>query len=149
MHNPTVYSQQMSPLTLIVTLALMILLTVSNWKIFVKAGEPGWKAIIPFYNAYTQFKFSVGNGWMFLTMYVPYFLMTIFTNLMNSNPDSLIFPILVIVAAIITVISSIWVTVNMCKHFGKGIGFAIGAILLSFIFYPILAFGSAQYSEEI
>lgn len=148
MYNPTVYSQQMSPLTAVISLALMILLIVSNWKIFVKAGEPGWKAIIPFYNAYTQYKFSVGNGWMFLTMYVPYFFMMIFTNLMNSNTDSLVFPILVIIMGVITLVSFIWLNIKMCRCFGKGIGFAIGAIILPIIFYPILAFGSAQYSRE-
>lgn len=37
-------------------LAIAILVIVAMWKIFQKAGEPGWKAIIPFYNSYTMYK---------------------------------------------------------------------------------------------
>ena len=40
----------------IISLALTALAIIAYWRIFVKAGEEGWKAIIPFYNAYTAMK---------------------------------------------------------------------------------------------
>ena len=52
------------------SLAVAVLGIVAMWKIFEKAGEPGWAAIIPFYNAYVLFKITWGNGWMFLLMLI-------------------------------------------------------------------------------
>ena len=90
---------------------------IAMWKIFAKAGKPGWAAIVPFYNLYVLFEITWGNGIMFLLMLIP------FVNF---------------IIAIITM-------VKLAKAFGKGGGFAAGLIFLSFIFMLILAFGSAQY----
>jgi len=111
------YSYDGSPAATWFGLILGILGVVALWKIFVKAGEPGWAAIVPFYNAYVLFKITWGNGWLFLLMLIP------FVN---------------IVIAIITM-------VKLAKAFGKGGGFAVGLIFLSIIFYCILAFGDADY----
>ena len=94
-----------------------ILGIIAMWKIFTKAGEPGWAAIIPFYNVYTLFKITWGNGWKFLLLLIP---------------------IANIVIMIIT-------EVKLAKAFGKSNGFAVGLVLLSTIFMLILAFGSSEY----
>lgn len=101
----------------ILGLALLILAIVAMWKIFEKAGEPGWAAIIPFYNIYVLFKITWGNGWKFLFLLIP---------------------IANIVFAIITM-------VKLAKAFGKGSGFAVGLIFLGTIFSCILAFDNSQY----
>ncbi len=111
------YSYEASPFMTVVYLAVMVLGIVAMWKIFEKAGEPGWAAIIPFYNLYVLFKITWGNGWKFLFLLIPF-----------AN----------IVFAIITM-------VKLAKAFGKSGGFAVGLIFLSIIFYCILAFGDAQY----
>ncbi len=111
------YSYQASPFMTIVYLAVAVLGIVAMWKIFEKAGEPGWAAIIPFYNLYVLFKITWGNGWKFLFLLIP---------------------IANVVFAIITM-------VKLAKAFGKSGGFAVGLIFLSIIFYCILAFGDAQY----
>ena len=111
------YSYQASPFMTVVYLALAVLGIVAMWKIFEKAGEPGWAAIIPFYNLYVLFKITWGNGWKFLFLLIP---------------------IANFVFAIITM-------VKLAKAFGKSGGFAVGLIFLSIIFYCILAFGDAQY----
>lgn len=90
---------------------------VCMWKIFAKAGEPGWACIVPFYNLYVEFKITWGNGLFFLLMLIPG------------------------VNAVIGIITM----VKLAKVFGKGGGFAVGLIFLSIIFLPILAFGDAQY----
>lgn len=101
----------------IVVLALGILGIVCNWKIYAKAGQPGWGALIPIYNVYLLFKITWGNGW--------YFLLTLI-------------PIANVVIAILT-------QVKLAKVFGKDSGFAVGLIFLSFIFLPILAFDKSEY----
>ena len=101
----------------IVVLALGILGLVCNLKIYAKAGQPGWGALIPIYNVYLLFKITWGNGW--------YFLLTLI-------------PIANVVIAILT-------QVKLAKVFGKDGGFAVGLIFLSFIFLPILAFDKSEY----
>ena len=101
----------------IIYLAVIVFYVFVMWKIFVKAGEPGWASIVPFYNTYVLFKITWGNGWLFLLSLIPFVNVVIF---------------------IITY-------VKLAQAFGKGGGFAAGLILLSFIFLPILAFDSSDY----
>ncbi|MDO4847574.1 MAG: DUF5684 domain-containing protein [Clostridiaceae bacterium] len=90
---------------------------VAMWKIFTKAGEAGWKSIIPILNIYTYVKIADGNGVKFLLLCIP----------------------------IVNIIFGIIFTVKFGKAFGKSGGFIAGLIFLPFIFMLILAFGSAQY----
>jgi len=101
----------------ILSLAIAVLSIVALWKIFEKAGEPGWAAIIPFYNLYVLFKITWGSGWKFLLLLIP-------------------------IANIVIVIITL---VKLAKAFGKSGGFAVGLIFLSVIFYCILAFDSSTY----
>ncbi len=96
---------------------IAILVIVGLWKIFKKAGQPGWAAIIPFYNLYITLKVAGMSGWWFWAFFIPF----------------------------LNIIAMIIMWYNVGKAFGKGIGFAIGLILFGFIFIPILGFGSAQY----
>ena len=106
-----------SAVSSIVGLAVAILVLVGMWKIFVKAGKPGWGAIIPFYNLYCLFDMSFGKGWMFLLTIIP----------------------------IVNVVVEIILCVKLAKAFGKGGGFAVGLIFFPFIFVPVLGFGDAEY----
>lgn len=101
----------------IICLAVSIFAIVCMWKIFAKAGKPGWAAIVPFYNLYILFEITWGNGILFLLTLIPF------------------------VNAIIMLITY----VKLAKAFGKSGGFAVGLIFLPIIFLPMLAFGSAQY----
>lgn len=103
--------------TMIIALIPSIILIIAMWKVFDKAGKPGWAAIIPFYNTYTLFEVAGMNGWMFLLMLIP----------------------------IVNVIILIMMYINLAKAFGKSGGFAVGLIFLNFIFMLILGFGSAKY----
>ncbi len=101
----------------VVVLLLCVLIFVGMWKVFAKAGEPGWAAIVPFYNSYVLFKIAMGNGWLFLLSFIP-----------------AVGSIAVLVAYYM-----------LAGKFGKGVGFGIGMVLLSPIFLLILAFGDADY----
>ncbi|MEO7724121.1 MAG: DUF5684 domain-containing protein [Chthoniobacterales bacterium] len=101
----------------IVWLILCLVVLIALWKVFTKAGQPGWAAIIPIFNLYIFCKIAGRPGWWLLLMLIP------------------------IVNFIIWIILSI----DLAKNFGKGAGFGIGIALLSFIFLPVLGFGDAQY----
>jgi ABC-type sulfate transport system permease subunit len=105
------------PVFWIIYSAVIILLIASIWKVFSKAGQPGWASIIPIYNVYIMCKVAGRPGWWVLLMLIP----------------------------LVNVIIGIILNVDISKGFGKGVGFAIGMIFLPFIFWPILGFGSAQY----
>ena len=94
-----------------------VLLLIAAWKILTKAGEPGWKAIVPFYNMYMLVKIADGKGIKFLLFLIP------------------------IVGFVYDIIFSI----RLAKAFGKGTGFGIGLFFLPNVFSLILGFGSAEY----
>jgi len=108
---------EVSPVSLIISLLIALLMIVAMWKVFTKAGQPGWASIIPIYNLYIWCKIVGRPWWWILLMLIP------FVN----------FIILIILC------------IDTAKSFGKGAGFGIGLALLGIIFWPILGFGSAQY----
>ena len=55
----------------IISFIIAIATIIGWWKLFVKAGEPGWKAIVPFLNIYTYFRITGRNGWTLLLMFIP------------------------------------------------------------------------------
>ena len=101
----------------VIVLVIAVVCLVGMWKMFVKAGKPGWGAIIPFYNMYCLFEMSFGTGWLFLLLFVP------------------------CVNAVIMIV--IWI--KLAQAFGKGAAFGVGILFLPFIFLPMLGFGDAQF----
>ncbi len=98
---------------------LLALLTIAAlWKVFEKAGEPGWKSIIPFYNMWVLAEIAGLPGWVGLLAYIPY------------------------LGAIVI----FYIYYELAKRFNKGVLFALGLFFLPVIFFPILGFGDAQYT---
>lgn len=106
---------------LLVYLALIVVVIAGMWKMFAKAGQPGWAAIVPIYNIYILCKIVGRPGWWVLLLLIP----------------------------IVSIIFAIILCVDLAKAFGKGVGFAVGIIFLGFIFIPILGFGKAQYQGPV
>ena len=104
----------------IVSLIIVIIVLAASWKMFSKAGESGWKCIIPIYNVYTWFGITFGkeNAIKFLFLLVPFYNIYVMIK---------------------------WY-IALAKAFGKGGWFTVGMIFLPFIFFPIIGFGSAQYA---
>jgi hypothetical protein len=98
----------------------MVISIVSMWKIFTKAGKPGWASIIPIYNIVVLFRISGLNALLILLMFIP----------------------------IVNVVMIFVLYINLAKSFGKGAGFGLGLIFLNIIFMPILAFSNAEYQGE-
>jgi len=106
-----------SALGLLIGLAFFVVILAAMWKIYTKAGEPGWAVIVPFYNFIVLLRIIGKPWWWLLLCFIPF----------------------------VNFVMLILIYVGLAKSFGKGVGFGIGLILLSPIFIPILGFGSAQY----
>jgi len=124
------FAGSMSLVSILISLAIAVVMIIANWKIFTKAGEEGWKCIIPFYNMYTQYKFT-WNTKMFWIMF--------------GLSLACIIPLLGFVAAIAVFVINIMALNKLAKSFGKGTGFTVGLIFLNAIFLLILGFGDAEY----
>ena len=98
-------------------LLLFVVIIVANWKIYEKAGQPGWASIIPIYNMYILLKIVGKPTWWLILMIIP----------------------------VVNIVFIIWAINMLSKSFGKDEGFTVGLLLLGFVFYPILGFGDAQY----
>lgn len=125
--NPSDYSsmlQEQFTTVAIVSLIILVVSIIANWKIFTKAGEKGWKSIIPIYNSVVLFKIIGLSPWLLL-IYLAAFI-----------------PVIGSIAIIVLSIVSVY---YLSKSFGKGAGFTVGLIFLPQIFQLILAFGSAEY----
>jgi hypothetical protein len=102
---------------MIVMLVIAVFFIACQWKIFTKAGKPGWACIIPIYGTIVFLDIAGKPAWWFILFLIP----------------------------IVSLVISLLTLISFCQAFGKGAGFAIGMIFLPFIFLPMLAFGSAQY----
>ena len=116
--EPTPAQTAMATGFLVLWVVVVLLLIAAMWKVFTKAGEPGWAAIVPIYNYVVLDRIAGRPSWWILLWFF-------------------IFPIPYIV-----------VSFDIAKRFGKGAGFAIGLIVLPIIFYPMLAWGDARYSPQ-
>jgi len=104
---------------LLIALVLRLIIVAGSWKMFSKAGKPGWAAIIPIYHFVVLLEITGKPIWWLLLLLVP---------LLN-----LLIVIIVVLA--------------LAERFGKTPGFAAGVLLLPFIFIPILGFGDATYQD--
>jgi hypothetical protein len=101
----------------IVGLLFAVVVIGALWKIFTKAGQPGWAAIIPIYNLIVLMRIVGRPGWWVVLMLIP----------------------------IVNIIILILVYIDLAKSFGHGIGFALGLIFLNVIFLLILGYGGSRY----
>ncbi|CAN5398960.1 hypothetical protein BH09BAC6_BH09BAC6_07420 [soil metagenome] len=98
-------------------LIIAVITVVGKWKIYEKAGKPGWAAIIPVYTWIVMLEIVGKPIWWIFLFFIP----------------------------CVNIIFMIWTINLLSKSFGQTEGFTIGLILLGFIFYPILGFGNYQY----
>jgi hypothetical protein len=101
----------------IVGLLVAVLVIAGMWKIFTKAGKPGWAAIIPIYNLIVLLQIAGKPLWWIVLFCIP----------------------------VVNFVAAVMVLISVAKAFGKGTGFAIGMLLLGPIFIPILGFSDAKY----
>lgn len=124
---------------MIVYLAIIILLIASMWKIYTKAGQPGWACIVPIYNVIVLLRIVGKPTWWLFMMLMPLVSFVFF-------PVSVVlFGIVYFITLVVTIVYVVWTYNMLSKSFGRDEGFTAGLILLGFVFFPILGFGSATY----
>ena len=101
----------------LIMLVIGIFMLAVMWKIYTKAGKPGWASIVPIYNVIVLLEMINRPLWWILLLFIP----------------------------LVNFIVLIMIIVDLAKAFGKSVGFAIGMIVLGIVFYPLLAFGDAEY----
>ncbi len=114
----------MTGLYLVLFLVYFVPTVAGTWKVFAKADEPGWAAIVPFYNITVQLRIIRRSKWWMLAYALP-----------------VIFAPLFVVAIAIGVLFGL----DLAKSFGRSAAFGVGVGLLPFIFLPILGFGGDEY----
>ncbi|MBI2397821.1 MAG: signal peptidase I [Xanthomonadales bacterium] len=102
---------------MLVWLAVIVAILAGFWKVFVKAGQPGWACLVPIYNIVVMLQIVGRPIWWLVLLLIP----------------------------IVSLVVMIIVSIDMAKSFGKGTGFGVGLALLGPIFYPMLGFGDAKY----
>ena len=112
---------------MILVAGIVVVTLIGMWKVFTKAGEPGWAVLIPIYNLIVLLRI-VGLPWYWV-----------------FAPFVAIIPILGWIAYVVWVV---WVHHRISTRFGQGVGFTIGLTLLGPIFWLILGFGSSKYLAE-
>lgn len=107
-------------LIVLLELALVVFMFASMWKIYTKSGQEGWTCLIPIYNYIILLKIVGKPWWWLLLMMIPF----------------------------AGIVWSVWTMNLLSKSFGKEEGFTVGMVLLPFVFFPILGFGSAEYKGQ-
>ncbi len=89
----------------------------TSWVVYEKADQPGWASLIPIYNGLVMLDIARKPRWWFWLYLVP----------------------------LVNIVIGFKVVFSVARNFGKSTGFGVGLALLGFIFWPILAFGDAEY----
>jgi hypothetical protein len=98
-----------------------LLVIVALWVVFQKAGESGWKSLIPFYNVYILMQISGKPGWWFILLLIP----------------------------VVGLAVNLLAMLSLAEKFGRSPVFAVGLLLLPMFFFPLLAFGGSQYQFAV
>ena len=109
------------------TILVVLVFIIAGWRLFSKAGKPGWAIVVPFYNLYIYTQIIKRPGWWILLYF------------------SIAIPA---VGALGLVFLSIIDQLRLAKVFGRSAGFGVGLILLGWVFFPILAFSKSQYDAH-
>lgn len=124
----------------LISLAIAIFSIVCQWKIFKKAGQPGWAALIPFYNIYVLFKIAWNTNmfWIYLGVVIG---ADILGNIIPGGFGAFV----LFVGYIAVFVLAVMMHIKLTKAFGHGGAFAVGLVLLHVVFMAILAFGNSTY----
>ena len=102
---------------LIIQLAIIAFFVWVFWRIFEKAGKPGWAAIIPIYNVIVMLEIVGRPWWWIILFFIP----------------------------LVNIVIGFIVALDLSRSFGHDLAFALGLFFLGIIFYPLLAFGGDSY----
>ena len=141
---------------MIISIAICILQIVALWKVFEKAGEAGWKSIIPIYNLYILFKITKSKNFGFYlgALIVGSIMVSVgafFSTYMAFGAmEPSIWVTVLDIAGIVFMFASIVIQIQMLNRlshcFNHGTGFTVLLVFLPIIAYCIMAFSSDQFT---
>lgn len=103
---------------MVIYFAVIVLMIAGLWKLFEKAGKPGWAAIVPIYNYIVALEIIGRPAWWIVLLILP----------------------------CVNIVVLFIIMIDLAKSFGKETGYGIGMAVLPFIFLPMLGFSDAQYA---
>ena len=112
---------------MIIAFIIALVQIIAMWKLFTKAGQKGWKSLIPIYSSVILFRIAKISPWLLLAFFAA---------------------IIPFVGWIVVIALNAYFAYNLAKAFGKDGGYAVGIFFLPIIFYMILAFGKSEYIGE-
>ena len=130
----------------VVCIVWYVLQVIANWRIFTKAGEKGWKSIIPVYNTYITFKIAWKPVFFWVSLAVTV-AAGVCSALMPADAGGAA-PVLTVItyaAMVAGVVMYVVCSHKLSKAFDHGVGFTLGLIFLNPVFLLILGLGSSQY----
>lgn len=123
---------------LIPVIIISVFMIIANFKLYKKAGEEGWKCLIPYYNTWTECTFlGINTNWVWILLGSSFVL-----GFLDGLLDTTLFSY---VSYAITLYFNVLRSVSMAQSFGKDTGFGMGILFLPIVFIPMLAFGKAEY----
>lgn len=125
---------------IMIMLVWLVLQVIASWMIFTKAGEAGWKALIPIYSSYLVYKIAWNTAWFWLVL-VSGIVSSFLRTQSDNGPLMILGQGLIIATTVIGCINYY----KLSKSFGHGIGFTLGLIFLNPIFLLILGLDSSGY----
>lgn len=149
----------------VLTLSIImgVLLIIAGWKIFEKAGEKGWKILIPIYDLYILFKICGLKNWFWVVFCVtiiasiiagsnmPPYVEDAYGYHIDPNVDLTQYPGYItgmIISCVVSIVAEVAIAIKLAKAFGKGVGYTLGIIFLPNIFTLILGFGKAKFDTK-
>jgi len=98
-------------------IAIAFVIVAAYWRVYTKAGQPGWASLVPIYNLYVLLQIVGRPSWWLILYLIP----------------------------IVNVVVGVIVYLDLARSFGRSSLFGLGLFFLSIIFIPILAFGDDSY----
>ena len=131
------------------SLLLALLMLIAMWRIFTKAGEKGWKCLIPIYNLYVLWRIG-WNTEKFWKVFTGSLIVFVFAGILSAFGETgrILIALLVIGWSVYTIYCTFKMAITMAHRFGKSTAFGVvGLVIFSVIGFLILAFGSADYDQ--
>lgn len=138
---------------MVVGFIIVFVLVVTNWRIYTKAGQPGWASIVPIYNLFVMMDIiRKPRSWALIILVLGIIgsILTAMQPAAGSDKDpNLMISLIQIVVSLVSIYYSVRLLRELARVFGHGVGFTLGLLFLPIIFYPVLAFGGSQYQPAV
>lgn len=143
-YTTTDYLSRLYIVFAVIFIGFYALYVIAEWRIMTKAGEKGWKALVPFYCVFVSHHIvGMSHAW-FIAEIAVWCAELLFEIVKLPEPIVLCFGL---AAGVFTLLSELIHVIRLCNCFGKGTGFKIGMALIPELFFMILAFGKAEYKK--